>query len=285
MSANRQTVFEAIDANYSSLSKTHRRIADFFKKNYDQAVFMTAAKLADKLSTSESTVVRFATAIGFSGYPQMQQNLRESIKTILTTRQKIATQLEPETFEGSLHQSFNRDLNDVRSTLDHLDVSTIHEIASGIQQSKHVYLLGMRSSKILVDYLDFYLSFLHKNVVSFHHGVADHFDQIINLEPGDLVIVVSFPRYAAITLDLAKIIKAQGNPVYAITDSPEAPINEYADKSIFATYSIDSFIDSHVAPMTLINALITAVAYDNLAEADKKFQRLEEIWDRHHVYI
>lgn len=285
MPAKKATVFESIDANYASLSKTQRRIADFLRKNYDQAVFMTAGKLAEKLATSESTVVRFATAIGYNGYPHLQQNLRDSIKTILTTRQKIATQLEPESFEGSLRLSFLRDISDVRTTFEHLDMSMIHDIAHGIRQANHVYLLGMRSSKVLVDYLDFYLSFLHENVIPFHHGVADHFDQIINLEPGDVVIVVSFPRYAAITIDLAQIIQAQGNPIYAITDSPEAPINQYADKSIYATYSIDSFIDSHVAPMALINALITAVAYDNLEAADQKFKRLEEIWLKHGVYI
>lgn len=285
MAAKRDTVFEAIDANYSKLSKTHRKIADFLRKNYDQAVFMTAGKLADKLGTSESTVVRFAVAIGYSGYPQLQQNLRESIKTILTTRQKIATKLEPESFEGSLRSSFVRDSNDVRTTFESLDMQMVHDIAQGIQAAKHVYILGLRSSKVLADYLDFYLSFLHENVISFYHGVGDYYDQIINLEPGDVVVVISFPRYARLTVNLAKIIKEQGNSIYAITDSPEAPINEFADKSIYATYSIESFIDSHVAPMALINALITAIAYDNLDAAGDKFQRLEDIWDRHDVYF
>ena len=285
MAAKRDTVFEAIDANYARLSKTHRRIAEFLRKDYDQAVFMTASKLADRLGTSESTVVRFAVAIGYSGYPQLQQHLRESIRTILTTRQRIATKLEPESFEGSLRSSFVRDMNNVRTTFEGLDFSVIHEVAKSIQSAHRVYILGMRSSKVLADYLDFYLSFLHDNVVSFHHGAGDYYDEMVNMEPGDVVIAISFPRYARLTIDLAKIIRELGITIHAITDSPEAPINEYADKSIYATYSIESFIDSHVAPMALINALITAIAYDNLQGSAAKFQRLEDIWQTQGVYI
>lgn len=279
------TVFEAIDERYSRLSKTHRKIADFLRKHYDQAVFMTARKLAERLQTSESTVVRFAVSIGFDGYPELQQNLRDNIKTILTTKQKLTTKLEPMSFEGSLRTSFNRDISDIRATADALQAQDIHDMAQAIQDAKRVFILGQRSSKILVDYLNFYLSFLHSDVVSFHQNVGDFFDQVVGIEEGDVVVVISFPRYSSSTINMAEIIKKQGSKIYAITDSPEAPITSYAELSIYASYSIDSFIDSHVAPMALINALITAIAYDNLESATEKFQKLEEIWEEYSVYL
>lgn len=279
------TVFEAIDEKYPRLSKTHRKIADFLRKHYDQAVFMTARKLAERLQTSESTVVRFAVSIGFDGYPELQQNLRDNIKTILTTKQKLTTKLEPMSFEGSLRNSFNRDVSDIRSTSEALQFSDVHDMAKAIQEAKRVYILGQRSSKILVDYLHFYLSFLHTDVVSFHQNVGDFFDQVVGIEEGDVVVVISFPRYSSSTIHMAEILKKQGIKIYAITDSAQAPITNYAELSIFASYSIDSFIDSHVAPMALINALVTAIAYDNLESATEKFQKLEEIWEEYSVYL
>lgn len=279
------TVFEAIDEKYHRLSKTHRKIADFLRKHYDQAVFMTAKKLAERLQTSESTVVRFAVSVGFDGYPELQQNLRDNIKTILTTKQKLTTKLEPMSFEGSLRNSFNRDVSDIRATAEALQVADVHDMAKAIQDAKRVYILGQRSSKILVDYLNFYLSFLHTDIVSFHQNVGDFFDQVVGIEEGDVVVVISFPRYSSSTIKMAEIIKKQGIKLFAITDSPQAPITNYAELSIFASYSIDSFIDSHVAPMALINALVTAIAYDNLESATEKFQKLEEIWEEYNVYL
>lgn len=279
------TVFESIKANYSHLSKTHKKIADFLTKHYDQAVFMTAKKLADRLLTSESTVVRFAFAIGFDGYPDLQENLRDNIKNILTTRQKLTTMMEPDSLEGNIKASFMRDINDIRTTFESLDIGALHQMAQAIIGAKRVFILGQRSSKVLVDYLSFYLSFLHGNVFSFHHEVGDTFDQIVSLREGDLVVVITFPRYARATLNYAEIIKGFGHRILAITDTQDSPITMIAETSIYATYSIDTFIDSHTAPMSLINALVTAIAYDSLEDASSMLEHLEKIWKEYNVYI
>ncbi|WP_459128835.1 MurR/RpiR family transcriptional regulator [Guggenheimella bovis] len=280
-----QTVFETIKANYKSLSKTHKRIADFLTNHYDQAVFMTAKKLAERIQTSESTVVRFAFSLGYDGYPDLQENLRDNLKNILTSKQKLATKMEPESFEGNIKASFSTDLNNIRTTFENLNVEDLHKMAKAIREAKRVYILGRRSSKVLVDYLSFYLSFVRNDVICFHHETGDTFDQIVNLTDGDVVIVISFPRYSKQTLHYAEIIKKAGHTIFAITDNYDSPITHFSDASIYATYSLDTFIDSHVAPMALINALVTAIAYDNIEEVTKKFEALEQIWTEYNVYI
>lgn len=277
-------VFEVIESQYPSLSKSQKRIADYYLHNYDQAVFMTAKKLALKLSTSESTVVRFAVTIGYEGFPQLQEHLRDSIKNVMTTKQRLVTKKEPRSLTDNIRNSFVRDLQDIRSTLESVNFKNIEQIARKLMDARRVIVIGNRSSKIIADYLVYYLNFFHQDVQAAHHGVNEIFEQIHQLTTDDIVVIVSFPRYTKRTLEVADFVHASGIPIVAITDAPDAPVVQYASYELFASYSFDSFIDSHVSSMSMVNALITAIAYENLEEATQRLQGLEELWKKYGTY-
>lgn len=280
----KSSVFDAIESHYPTLSKSQKRIADYYMHNYDQAVFMTAKKLAQKLNTSESTVVRFAVSIGYDGFPHLQEHLRDSIKNVMTTKQRLTTKKEPRSLGDNIRNSFVRDLQDIKMTLDALNVKNVEMIARKIMQAKRVFVIGNRSSKIIADYLVYYLNFFHADVHASHHGVNEIFEQLHHLTKEDMVIIVSFPRYTKRTLEVAEFVHRMGTPIFAITDAQDAPVVKFASYELYASYSFDSFIDSHVAPMSLVNALITAIAYENFEDATQRLQKLEELWKQYGTY-
>ncbi len=278
-------IFENLNKNYKNLSKKHKIIADFVLNNYDKAAFMTAKQIGEEVGISESTVVRFAKKIGYNGFPEFQEELRDSIKRILTTKQKLYSKVDMSTFEDSIKSSFEYDINSIKKTVSNIDFDALKEVVDDVMSSNSVYILGLRSSKVLADYFSFYLNFFHENVRSVNHGVSDILDQLINLKEGDMLICISFPRYSNQILEYAKIIRERGVKLLALTDSVDSPIVEYSTHYLLADYSIDSFIDSHVSPMALINAIVMAIAQQNKDLVNNKFQNLEEIWLKHNVYL
>lgn len=286
MSTNKNSsIFEHISAQYQRLSKSHKKVADYILQHYDRAVYMTARQLSTSLGISESTVVRFATSLGYDGYPEFQEHLRRSAKTILTTRQKLELDAEPATLEAAISQSLLTDLHDLRLTSDEINVKTLELISSKIMSAERVYIVGKRSSNVLVDYLAYYLNFFHNHVRTLQSTVMDHFEQLFHIEKHDLVIMFSFPRYAKSTIEMAKYLRSRGAEIIAITDTADAPIVEYASNFLTSGYSIDSFIDSLVAPMGMVNALITAIAYDNLDLTKERLEILEELWEKYDTYF
>ncbi|NLY37312.1 MAG: MurR/RpiR family transcriptional regulator [Tissierellia bacterium] len=277
--------FEIITSNYEKLSKSHQRIADYILQHYDRAVYMTARKIASNLGISESTVVRFATSLGYDGYPSFQEHLRNSSKAVMTTRQKLTQELEPKSKDAALVQSFQRDMLDLKNTSEIVNYPAVKMAASKIVSSHRVFILGKRSSGVLVDYLAYYLNFFHDNVRVFESNVLDFFEQLIHIKKDDLVVMFSFPRYAKNTIEMAQFIKEQGAQIIAITDNVDAPIVEYSTHCLIASYSRESFIDSLVAPMALVNALITSIAYDNLELTENKLDTLETLWQEYDTYI
>lgn len=278
------TVFEAIDQHYPKLSKTHKRIAQYFREHFDKAVFMTARNLANELDTSESTVVRFATTLGYDGYPDFHQHLRNNITSIMTTQQRLDTKTRPTSLDQAIKDSFTRDISDIRKTLENADFSDLKAVAETIMDAKRVFILAKRSSRVLAEYLNVYLNYFHEDVKNFHLQMGDYFDQFINLTENDVVIVMSFPRYSNLTIEIVDLLKTRGVKVCALTDAYDSPIVSKADISIYAPYSIDSFIDSYVAPMALINALITTISHEHLEIAKEKIEELEDIWKAFNVY-
>ncbi len=278
-------VFELLKSEYKFLSKKHKIIADFVLNNYDRAAFMTAKRIGDEINISESTVVRFAKKIGYRGFPEFQEELRDSIKRILTTKQKLYSKVDMSTFEDSVRSSFEYDINSIKKTMNKLDFAALKESVDSIMSSNSIYILGLRSSKVLADYFSFYLNFFHENVRSVNHGASDIIDQLINLKEGDMLICISFPRYSNQIIEYAKIIRSKGVKLLALTDSMDSPIIEYSTHSLIADYSIDSFIDSHVAPMALINAIVMGIAQQNKDLVNSKFQKLEDIWLKYNVYL
>lgn len=277
--------FEIIDSKYNSFSKSQIKIADYVKKNYDKVAYMSAKRISQELQISESTIVRFSQFLGYKGYLDFQNTLRENVKGILTTEQKIDQEYEDGSFEDIIKKSFLSDISIVRDTMINTDYEHLKDVAKKIISANKVYVLGLRSSKVLADYLSFYLNFFHSDVKPINHGASDIYEQILNLEKGDIAIFITLPRYSSRMIDYSKIIKEKEVDLVAITDVKYSPIVKYATDALYATYSLDSFIDSQVSAMSLLNALVMAIAYDNKEYAIKRLNKLEKIWSEYKVYL
>lgn len=277
--------FEIITESYEGLSRSHQRVADFILQHYDRAVYMTARKIALNLGISESTVVRFATSLGYSGYPAFQEHLRESSQQVMSTRLKLSQNLEAQDQYTVLINSLKRDQKDLNNFYETVNLPAVKLAASMICESPRVFILGKRSSGVLVDYLAYYLNYFHDNIKVLESNVLDLFEQLIHIKSNDLVVMFSFPRYAKTTVEMARFIKDQGVDILAITDNFDAPIAEFASHTLVVPYSRESFIDSLVAPMALLNTLITSIAYDNLLLTEDKLATLEDIWKKLNTYI
>lgn len=273
-----------IQVKFPRLSKGQKLIAEFILKSYDKAAFMTAAKLGVSVGVSESTVVRFANELGFSGYPKLQKALQELIKNKLTTVQRLELSNDFVSHGAALKGVLKADMENIRATLEKLNPYNFEEVLNSIFEAKNIYIIGLRSSTALAEFLGFYLNIILQNVRIVSYGISDIFEQMINIGEGDLVIGIGFPRYAAKTIDVLDFSKNRGARVVAITDSLLSPLAAKADNTLIAQSNMASFVDSLVAPLSVINALIIAVGMrekDNIANI---FGNLETIWQEYNVY-
>ena len=277
--------FELTAESYETLSKSHQRVADYILQHSDRVVYMTAKKIASNLGISESTVVRFATSLGYNGYPSFQEHLRNCTHAAMSTRLKLTQNLESQDRYSLLVQSLKRDLDDLKNIYEMINLPAVKLAASKISSSPRVFLLGKRSSGVLVDYLYYYLNFFHDNVRVLESNVLDLFEQLVHIKKDDCVVMFSFPRYAKSTIEMAKYIKHQGGQIIAVTDNLDAPIVEYSSHTLIAPYARDSIIDSLVAPIALLNTLITSMAYDDIDYTEDKLRVLEQLWEEQDVYF
>lgn len=277
-------VLKLIQLKYQRLSKGQKVIAGYILEHYDKAAFMTAAKLGSTVSVSESTVVRFATELGYEGYPELQKALQELIKTKLTTVQRI--ELSDDFIgDGSVVKSvLKADIENLRASLEKLDPKVFDEVVAKILDARKIYIIGLRSSKTLADFMGFYLNLILDNVRVVSYGVSDIFEQLLRLERGDLLLAISFPRYSKRTVDVLRYAKANGATVVALTDSLFSPLVDEADYTLLAQSNMASFVDSLVAPMSVINALIIAVGLSEKGKTSKSFEKLEQLWNKNDVY-
>ena len=282
--ADHNDLLNRIEKNYMKLSKGQKRIADYILQNYDKVAFMTASTLGESTGVSESTVVRFANALDYDGYPKLQKGLQESIKTKLTTVQRFELSKELEKESSYTKKVMNADMDNIRRTLDGIDEKVMELIVEDIHNARRVYILGMRSSSVLANYLGFYLNFILKDVVVVNAGALDVFDHLINITKDDLLITISFPRYAKRTFEIVDFANTQGATIVGITDSPMAPLVSMVKHVLFARYNMNTFIDSLVAPMSLINALIQSVSIKEMDRVEENFEKLENIWNEYKIY-
>ncbi|MDD6796261.1 MAG: MurR/RpiR family transcriptional regulator [Clostridiaceae bacterium] len=273
-----------IQIRFSRLSKGQKRIAEYILKNYDKAAFMTAAKLGTSVGVSESTVVRFANELGFSGYPKLQKALQELIKNKLTTVQRLELSNDFVTNGDALKGVLKADMENIRATLEKINPYTFEQVLNSIFKAKNIYIIGLRSSTALSEFLGFYLNIILQNVRVVSYGISDIFEQMINVKEGDLVIGIGFPRYAAKTIDVLDFSKAKGAEVVAITDSLLSPLASKSDYTLIAQSNMASFVDSLVAPLSVINALIIAVGMREKEDVSEIFGSLEQIWQDYNVY-
>lgn len=273
-----------IQIKFARLSKGQKLIAEYILKYYDKAAFMTAAKLGDAVGVSESTVVRFAIELGFSGYPKLQKSLQELIKNKLTTVQRLELSNDYISNGYTLKGVLKADMENIRATMEKIDYTTFEEVVHNIFEAKRIYIIGLRSSMALAEFLGFYLNLILQNVKIVGNGISDIFEQMINVGEGDLVIGIGFPRYATRTIDALGFAQDRGAKVVAITDSFLSPLDAKADYTLVAQSNMASFVDSLVAPLSVINALIVAVGMREKATISHIFNDLEKIWQDYNVY-
>jgi DNA-binding MurR/RpiR family transcriptional regulator len=271
-----------IRQQYLTLSKSHKKIADYILANYDKVAFMTASTLGKNVNISESTVVRFAGSIGYEGYPELQKELQETIKTKLTTVQRF--ELSKDRTESQLlTKVMMNDIENIRLTIDQFDGMLMESFIGEVIKAKKVYILGLRSSSVLANYLGFYLNFIMPEIHVIHETAQDVYDQLLNLDKDDVMIVLSFPRYSKRTYDCVDYAIKNETTILGITDGLNSPLFEKVKYCLTAKYSMNTFIDSFVAPMSLINALIIGISLKKEG-VEKNLERLERIWEDYGVY-
>lgn len=273
-----------IQVKFPRLSKGQKLIAEYILKNYDKAAFMTAAKLGTSVGVSESTVVRFANELGFSGYPKLQKALQELIKNKLTTVQRLELSSDFISDGDALRGVLKADMENIRATLEKINSHTFEQVLNSIFKAKNIYIIGLRSSTAIAEFLGFYLNVILQNVRMVSYGISDIFEQMINVREGDLVIGIGFPRYAAKTIDALDFAKSKGADVVAITDSLLSPLAAKADNTLIAQSNMASFVDSLVAPLSVVNALIISVGMREKENVTETFNNLEKIWQDYNVY-
>ena len=280
-----KSILHMIESNMSTFSKGQKRIANYILQNSDKAAFMTASKLGKLSGVSESTVVRFASELGYDGYPSMQRALQEMIRSRLTSTQRI--QAADDQFGGQdvLTAVIQSDMDKLRMVSDEADRAEFSKAVDLILGARHIYILGTRSSYFVAGYLNFYLHLLTGNVTLVQANAAGEiFEQLFRIGPGDVMIAISFPRYSKVTLNTVKFARDRGATILAVTDNDLSPVYQMADAALLAPSEMISFVDSMVAPLSLMNALLIAVGARMRADVSRTFAELEDIWNAYGVF-
>ncbi len=266
-------------------SKGQKMIARYLLNHYDKAAFMTASRLGMAVGVSESTVVRFAMEVGFEGYPQLQRCLQELIRNRLTSVQRMEVTSDQIGTTDVLTKVLNLDIEKIRRTLEETSRSNFDKAVDRLLTAKNIYILGVRSSSALAQFLSFYFQQIFENVRLVNTtSTSEMFEQLLRIGKDDVFIGISFPRYSQRTAKAAHFAHNHGAGVIAITDSQESPVAKNADYMLLARSDMASFVDSLVAPLSLINALIVAVGLRKREEIEAVYSQLETIWDDYNVY-
>lgn len=274
-----------IQSELPGFSKGQKQIARFILEHYDKAAFMTASRLGVTVGVSESTVVRFATELGYDGYPHLQRALQEMIRNKLTSVQRMEVAGDRMGGRDVLQTVLHADTDMIRVTLDEIDRDAFQGAVDALMGAKRIYILGVRSSSALASFLGFYFNLLFENVTLVHtNSVSEIFEQVLRVGPGDVLFGISFPRYSKRTLSAMKYARDRGARVIALTDSQLSPLACVADHVLLARSDMASFVDSLVAPLSVINALIVAVGMSRRDEIEQTFNKLERIWEEYDVY-
>lgn len=283
---NRYDIITRINQYYGKMSKGQKTIANFIYDHYDQAVFMTAAKLGDTVGVSESTVVRFASYVGYSGYPEFQKDLEEWVQNKINSVQKIDAKYGRSTQSEILTSVLNADIEKITDTIDNLDPAAFETAVSIILEAKNIYIMGIRSCAPLADFLHFYLNMIRGNVILLRStSVSETFEQMIRIDEKDAMIGISFPRYSMRTLKAMEFANDRNAKVIAITDTVHSPMNLYSSCNLLARSDMVSIVDSLVAPLSLINALVVAMCLKRPADVTKNLKELESAWNNYQVYL
>lgn len=281
---NSQELINRLNQSGRKLSKSHRKIAECIVSHYDKVVFMTASRLGEYVGVSESTVVRFASVLGYEGYPQLQKALQELIRHRLTASQRFEMTSDMDHTQV-LNKVLKADIQNIRSTLDEMDVNAFEDAIEKILQARNIYVMGLRASAPIAEFLAHYLRFIFPNVHCVTSGVSDIFEQLARIDEGDLLIGISYPRYTARSIEAMEFARSRKASLIAITDGPLSPLHSAADTCLMAKSDMSSFVDSFTAPLSLINALIVALGQRRRKEVTAYFEEMERIWNQFDVYL
>ena len=274
-----------IKNNFKNFSESQRLIAEYLLNHSDKAAFFTAANLGKVVGISESTVVRFANFLGYDGYPALQRDLQNIIKNKLTTVNRLKKSIRSVNGgENILYEVLRNDMENIHKTMNNISLESFNKFVEEILKANSIYIVGLRTAASLAYFMGFTLHLLLKNVTTMTFGVSDLFERLINLNEKDLLIGISFPRYTLQTVEIMEYAKKKGAKTAAITDSVMSPLAQLADISIFAPSNLNSFIDSFTAPLSLVNALVTAVGISKRGETLGSLAELEEIWKKYNVF-
>ncbi len=274
-----------IEAKMPRFSKGQKKIARFIIDHYDKAAYMTAMRLGDEVGVSESTVVRFADELGFDGYPALRQMIQNTVRVRLTSAQRIEVTNDRFGSKDILDTVLAEDAERIRYTSEHIDHESFRRAVEAILGARTIYIMGMRSCLPLAEFMNFYFSFMFENVklVRTTSG-SEVFEQLMHIGKDDVMIAISFPRYSTRIINAADFATQSGAKLIAITDSEASPIAGGAYASLTASSDMASFADSLVAPLSIINALIAAIAQKKSGEISSALRKLEDVWDEYNVY-
>ncbi len=281
----KRDILRVIEENMDGFSKGQRQIARYLLAHYDKAAYMTAAKLGSEVSVSESTVVRFVMELGYAGYPEFQKALQELIRTKLTSFQRMEVTNHLIGDGDVLEKVLMTNVENIRHTLDGVSRAAFRDAVDAIVKAKTVYIIGVRSSAMLANFLGYSLQMIFDNVrlIDATSG-SELFQQMLSIGEGDVMVAISFPRYSKRVIRAVEFACRAGADVVALTDSPESPIAQSAAQVLIAQSDMASYVDSLVAPLSLINAIVVAVSRARETVVRERLETLERIWDEYDVY-
>ena len=285
MNGNTNDLTSRINECYGSLSKGQKILATYITDNYDKAVFLTAAKMGQVVGVSESTVVRFATHLGYKGYPEFQKALEEMVRNKLNSIQRMEVTYGRISQSHILETVLQSDQEKIKDTLEHIDEHAFELAVDTIIKAKHIYIVGIRGCAPLAAFMAFYFNLMFENVTLLQtNNSSELFEQMVRISKDDVIIGISFPRYSMRTLKAMEFANNRNAKVITLTDSVHSPMNLYSSCNLIARSDMASIVDSLVAPLSVINALIVALCMKKQGEVAKTLETLEDIWNECQVY-
>ncbi|MBQ9415250.1 MAG: MurR/RpiR family transcriptional regulator [Clostridia bacterium] len=280
-----EDLLKRIEEERAGFSKGKKMIADFILEHYEKAAYMTAQKLSEAVKVSESTVVRFANELGFAGYPEFQFALQEIIRNRLTSVQRVEVTNSRIGSSDALKKVLMADANKIRQTLENTDSAAFYRIVETMVNANHLYVVGARSAYMLANFFAFNMHMVFENVHAIDlSSSGEMFEQMLDIGKGDVLFAISFPRYSTRVIKAVQYAKDAGSTVISLTDSADSPIAKLADDYLLARSDMASFVDSLVAPLSMINAIIVTAARSRQTQVTARLHKLESIWDAYEVY-
>ena len=280
-----EDILSLLEKNASGFSKGQRRIATYITESYDKAAFMTAHRLGQTVGVSESTVVRFAVELGYDGYPSMQKAMQEMVLNRLTSVQRMGVTNDRIGDQDVLTNVLQSDADKLRQTNETVSREDFNASVQAILNARRIYILGVRSASALAHFMGYYMNYMFDNVhVVTTSGASEIFEKLVNVTSDDVVIAFSFPRYSAATVKGVQYCRSVGAKIIGITNSQLSPLGQISDHVLVAKSDMVSLVDSLVAPLSVVNALIVALAASREQAMEKTFDTLEKVWEEYHVY-